>query len=122
MRPNGDELEHIWEAFKREWKFPHWPIPSELCGRLTKFRQAQGSVRKAVGAMEHAASASNLRQVDHRRYNHGEFLDAVAKARAMASSPDPFTAALGRSLSRCADGLLRNRDDNDQPRYPESRE
>lgn len=118
MRPNGDELEHIWEAFKREWKFPHWPIPSELCGRLTKFRQAQGSMRKAVGEMGDASAAA----IEHRPYHHGEFMAAMATARANAAEGHPRWAGLDKAILRMGEALMRNRDDHDRPRYPESRE
>lgn len=120
MRPTDGEWEHIWGEFIRTWDKVSWPLPSELPRRLTAFRVRQASVKKAAGDIPHEPGVA--REIEHRPYNHGEFMAAVRRAREMAASDDPFTAALGRSLSRCADGLLRNRDDQDRPRYAEAAE
>lgn len=121
MQPNAFEWDHVWNEFKREWTKTYWPLPSEFPQRLMKFRAKQTSVRKAAGERQHDPAPA-ARQIEHRPYNHGEFMAAVRQAHEMAASTDPFTAMLGRSLSRCADGLLRNRDDQDRPRYADAAE
>lgn len=115
MRPNTIEAEHIWEGFKREWKFLHWPTPVELCSRLTKFRQAQASLGKAAGTYE--PPMPDQRQIEHRPYNHAEFMRYVAEVRRQAASRDPAEARMGRILLISAEALLRNRDDHDRPRH-----
>jgi hypothetical protein len=121
MSPNDFEAEHIWEAFKREWKYKSWPTPVELCARLTKFRQSQASVAKAAGDKQHEPGAV-AQELEHRPYRHGEFMAALKAAQDMAASKEPGAAIMGRLLIRCGEALLKNRDDSDRPRFREAAE
>jgi hypothetical protein len=121
MKPNPDEAEHIWEAFKREWRFKTWPTPAELCSRLTKFRSTQASLGKATGRREHNPDGASP-QIDHRPYRHGEFLAAVDLARRNAAENHPRWGGLDRALVRCGEALIRNRDDQDRPCYEDAAE
>jgi hypothetical protein len=116
MNPNEIEVDHIWEQFKREWKYLYWPTPHELCSRLTKFRQSQASVRKASGFQEHEPSEHGS-EIPHRPYSHREFMAALDTTRCNASENHPRWGALDRAIQRMGEALLRNRDDNDEPRY-----
>lgn len=124
MSPTEFEVEHVWEQFKREWRFMHWPTPFELCSRLTKFRQSQASVRKAAGTHEHQpdGAAPSRPQVEHRPYRHGEFMAALEMARRNAAEGHPQWGALDRGILRMGEALLRNRDDHDRERFPEAAE
>lgn len=121
MKPNPDEAEHIWEAFKREWRFKTWPTPAELCGRLTKFRSTQTSIGKATGRREHNPDGAPP-QVEHRPYRHGEFMAALETARRNAADNHPRWGALDRGILRMGEALLKNRDDRDRERLPEAAE
>lgn len=115
MGPNETEAEHIWEQFKREWKYLYWPTPFELCNRLTAFRKSQASVRKAAGSQEH--DPMPRQQVEWRPYRHSEFMAALATARRNVAEHHPKWGSLDRAILRCGEALLKNRDDQDMPRH-----
>lgn len=116
MRPNITETEHIWEAFKREWKYQTWPTPVELCARLTKFRAAQASLGKATGHREHSPDGPQA-LLEHRPYSHTEFMRALDQAKINVAENHPKWAKLDLGILRCGEALLKNRDDQDRPRY-----
>lgn len=120
MKPNGIEAEHIWEAFKREWRFMTWPTPFELCSRLTKFRQAAASEMKAAGL--DGARLLEAKKLDEQPYHHGEFMAALANARRNVAENRPGWVGFDRAILRMGEALYRNRDDQDRPRYPEAAE
>lgn len=119
MRPSDGEWDHVWAEFRRTWTKTYWPLPSEFCRLLAGFRARQAALQQAGRGVDRAAEA---RAASERPYNHGEFLSALRKARAMAGSRDNRTAKWGASVLRLGEALEKHRDDNDQPRDARRRE
>ena len=96
IRPNRDELEHVWQQIRMDPNQKTWPLPGEVCERIQRFRAKQSTAEKRF--------ESHVETIDEplTPAQEAEFKDCVRRLRA---NPEQYRN--GGALLRMAEHFER---------------
>ena len=96
IRPNRDELEHVWQQIRMDEKQKTWPLPGEVCERIKRFRGCQAQAERRYERLEEQTEEPLTPAQE------AEFQDCIRRLRA---NPDAYLG--GPALLRMAEHFER---------------